>query len=86
LSFDKYNQSTLNVKGEDYDGYRNCIVFISLYDEHKEMIAKRVFENEEGNNLIFLRAFVDEEYKSLGKGWKVIEQKSDFHTLVLGPH
>lgn len=79
------NIEILNVRGEDYDDYRNCIVSISLYAENKEMIAKRVLENEEGNNLIFLRAFVDEEYKSLGKEWKVIEQKAHFHTLVLGP-
>jgi hypothetical protein len=49
------------------------------------MILRRVLENGKGNNLIFLRAFIDEECKSWGKKWKVIEQTSDFRTLVSGP-
>jgi len=79
------NIEILNVRGEDYEDYGNCIVSISLYAENKEMIVRRVLENKEGNNVIFLRAFIDEACKSLGKKWKVIEQTSDFRTLVSGP-
>jgi len=78
------NIEILNVRGEDYKDYGNCIVSISLYAENKEMIVRRVLENREGNNVIFLRAFIDEACKSFTK-WKVIEQTSDFGTLVLGP-
>lgn len=79
------NIEILNVRGEDYKDYGNCIVSISLYAENKEMIVRRVLENKEGNNVIFLRAFIDEACKSLGKKWEVIEQTSDFRTLVSGP-
>jgi hypothetical protein len=80
------NIEILNVRGEDYKDYGNCIVSISLYAQNKEMIVRRVLENKEGNNVIFLRAFIDEACKSFGKEWKVIAQKAHFHTLVLGPN
>jgi hypothetical protein len=80
------NIEILNLSGEDYQDYKNCIVSISLYAQNKEMIVRRVLENKGGNNLIFLRAFAHEEYNALGMEWEVIEQKSDFRTLVLGPN
>ncbi len=69
--------------GEHYDSYKDCVVIISLYAENKNMILKKIFENNQRNNLILLRSFIDEEYGSLGKEFKVIKHGSKVQTLVL---
>ena len=80
------NVEILNLRGEDYDDYKDCIVLIGLHAEDKRMIIKKILENGDGNNVIFVRSFIDEQYNSLGKKWEVIEQNSNFHTLVLVIH
>jgi len=80
------NITILNQRGEDYNGYNNCIVIISLYAENKRGILEKIFENRRGNNMILLRSFFDEQFDSLSNKWEVIEQNSNFHTLVLVIH
>ncbi|OGW37695.1 MAG: hypothetical protein A2Y97_05575 [Nitrospirae bacterium RBG_13_39_12] len=76
------NIKIINQYGEDYNGYKNCIIIISLYADNKEMILKKILENAGGKIVIFLRSFIDEQHDSLIKKWQIIDQNANFRTLV----
>ena len=77
------NVKILHGLGEDYEGYKDCVVIITLYAVNKKDILEKILGNGQRNNLVLLRSFFDEDYDYLGREFQVIEHGPNVRTLVI---